>query len=74
MDIMNTFNDTPLHYAAINGHKNVAELLIKNGAKVDIRNHANLTPRQLAAENGHNDVAKLFIGKRNQINIEELLE
>ncbi|XP_055295309.1 putative ankyrin repeat protein RF_1087 [Sitodiplosis mosellana] len=74
MDAVNDFNQTPLHYAAENGQKNVAELLIKNGAKVYIRNNENRTPRQLAVIYGRNNVAKLFIGKRNQINIEEQLE
>ena len=48
---------TPLHFAADEGHKNVAELLLYNKADVNTRNHDGKTPLQLA---GRNDVAELL--------------
>ena len=39
---------TPLHYAAIRGHKEIAELLIAKGAVVNAKNNVGDTPLDLA--------------------------
>ena len=36
MNLKDRFGDTPLHKAALNGHKVIAELLIEKGADVNI--------------------------------------
>src|SRR5208337_3822405 len=48
--------DTPLHWAALNGHKDVTDLLLAHKAPVDARNNAGDTPLHWAALNGHRDI------------------
>ena len=40
----NYYNYTPLHGATFNGHKEIAELLIANGADVNARDSGGKTP------------------------------
>lgn len=44
IEVPDTFNNSPLHIAAINGHVDVVHLLIKYGAEVDSRNDQERTP------------------------------
>ncbi|RMX60043.1 hypothetical protein pdam_00004489 [Pocillopora damicornis] len=52
---------TPLHYAALNGHRSSAELLLKYDASTNIPDTSGNYPLHLAAWNGHADVAKVLI-------------
>jgi formylglycine-generating enzyme required for sulfatase activity len=54
---------TPLHFAALSGHKDVVELLISKGADVKAREKHGSTPLYFAAVMGHKDVAELLIDK-----------
>nr|KAJ3421647.1 hypothetical protein HK105_002854 [Polyrhizophydium stewartii] len=47
---------TPLHWACSRGNREMAELLIRHGARTDIANHKNQTPAELAK----GDAASLF--------------
>ncbi|XP_055306684.1 phosphatidylinositol 4-phosphate 5-kinase type-1 alpha-like, partial [Sitodiplosis mosellana] len=64
---------TPLHLAALNGHKVVAEKLISNGAKVDITDSFDRTALHLAAKNGYRDVVEMLIAKGANVNFENHL-
>jgi uncharacterized protein len=55
------FGRTPLHWAAIEGHKEVAELLLASRAEVDARNSLGATPLHVAALNGRIEVARLLL-------------
>jgi ankyrin repeat protein len=63
---------TPLHFAAANGHKDVAELLLANKAEVDAKSNAKTTrggtPLHLAAMNGREDVAALLLASKADVN------
>ena len=47
---------TPLHFAAANGHAQVVQLLLTNGAISDKADQMGQTPEGLAEENGHGGV------------------
>ena len=60
-DSCNPWQNTPLHLAAVNGHKHVAEALIQHGSDVNIRNNLEQTPLHVAAQNGHKHTAEVLI-------------
>lgn len=60
---------TPLHMAALNGQREMANLLLNRGAARDIFDDAGDTPMHLAARQGHDGVVKLFIARGSSINL-----
>ena len=46
------YGDSPLHHAAWNGHKEIVELLIVNGADVNAKDNYKSTPLHFAAREG----------------------
>ncbi|KAG4025794.1 hypothetical protein MFRU_050g00120 [Monilinia fructicola] len=61
----NSWNTTAMHYAASNGHVEVAEMLIEAGAGASINqsNYDHSTPLDLAARKGHEKIVKLLLEK-----------
>jgi len=59
---------TLLHYAAWKGHKEIAELLIANGAEVDVKVDG-WTPLHLAAHWGQKEIAELFLANGSEVNV-----
>lgn len=51
---------TPLHCAAMEGHKDMADLLIAQGADVNAIDSEKHTPLHDAIINGHKDVVELI--------------
>jgi len=51
----------PLHFAAQNGHEQVAQALIRNGADVNRTSKAGVTPLMGAARGGHRKAVELFL-------------
>jgi hypothetical protein len=52
---------TPFHYAAANGHIEIARLLLHNGAEVNVRDRWDRTPLHWAAIYGHVDILHLLV-------------
>lgn len=52
---------TPLHNAAFHGHKEIAKLLIENGAEVNVAGLDDNTPLHWAAVRGATEIAKLLL-------------
>ncbi len=60
----------PLHYAAHNGHKDVASLLISKGAEVNGKNKVGWTSLHAATRRGHKEIAELLLAEGANINAE----
>lgn len=51
---------TPLHWAAQNGHANIAALLVRYGATTDAVNKFNLTPSDIARQMNREDIVQVI--------------
>ena len=51
---------TPLHLAAVKGHRDVVANLLAGGAPLNLKDDAGHTPLQLAARYGHQGLAELL--------------
>ena len=63
-DLVNSiekFGFTPLHFAAFTGNKDVADLLLTQGADVNAKFYQGITPMQVAVQKGHKEVIDLLI-------------
>jgi ankyrin repeat protein len=65
---------TPLHDAARNGHRDVAEILINRGARMSIKDRFGNTPLHIAAQGGHMSVVRLLIENGANLNSGNLRE
>jgi ankyrin repeat protein len=63
-----SIGQTPLHWAAVGGHKDVAELLLASKANVDAKANNGVTPLHWAAVEGHKDVAELLLAHGAEVN------
>ena len=62
---------TPLHSAAMGGHKETVKLLIAKGAEVNPKREDGATPLLIAAVAGHKEVAELLIAKGADVNAKD---
>ena len=61
-NLKDTYNRTPLWYAAYNGHENVIKVLLgENGVDPDCKDNYGRTPLSWAAEKGHEVVVKQLL-------------
>ena len=62
---------TPLIYAAGEGHKELVELLIANGADVDAKDEDGWTPLHWATVNGHEATVELLLANGSDVNAKD---
>ena len=55
-----------MHLAALGGYKDVAEVLLANGAEVNAKDNKGYTHLHKAAINGHKDVAELLLAEMSR--------
>ena len=65
VDVANSRGFTPLHYAAQQGHAEVARILLAAGADPGARNNAGQTPLDKARDNKHEEVVGVFTSLRS---------
>ncbi|WP_108784243.1 ankyrin repeat domain-containing protein [Wolbachia endosymbiont of Bemisia tabaci] len=66
-----SYNLTPLHFAALNGHFKVVELLISKGADINAKDDSGLTPLHLASGGGYEEIVKLLSNGGADINAKD---
>ena len=69
VNLKDVSGDTPLHWAAYNGHVEIARLLLQNGADVNAINNVGSTPLHYAAGYGHIDILHLLVTFRSRAHI-----
>ncbi|MFZ1084015.1 MAG: ankyrin repeat domain-containing protein [Terracidiphilus sp.] len=62
------YGQTPLHIAAFNDHKDVAEFLLASKADVNAKAKNGSTPLHLAAAKGNKDIVELLLANKADIN------
>lgn len=66
---------TPLHWAAQNGHAEIAAMLITYGATTNVANKFSLTPIDIAYQIGRNDIIDIItLGRKNPLIATEHLQ
>ena len=74
MDAPNFRGETPLHVAAKNECKDLAELLMKLGNNVNFKDYQQQTPLNVVAWSGCQGMAKVLIQSGRDVNAEQRLE
>jgi cytohesin len=68
IDSRDLTNATPLHLTALDGHIELAELLITNGADINTKCKFGETPLHFAAGGGHKEIVELLLKKGANVN------
>ena len=63
LETKDKYGQTPLSWAAGNGHEAVVKLLLEKGAELETKAKYGRTPLSWAAGNGHEAVVKLLLEK-----------
>ena len=64
-----TFGNTPLHHAAVNGHVSTISLLTERSAVINSKNRDGMTPLTLAAKKGRTTSCEALIQKGAIVNV-----
>jgi len=64
---------TPLHRAAVSGHKDVAELLLAKKADVNAKDNFGYTALHLAARKGYKDIVDLLLANKALVNARTIM-
>ena len=54
--------NTALHYAAINGHYSIVQMLMSADCRINVHNKDGSTPMDIAQSQRHNDIITLLTG------------
>lgn len=69
--IIPKFGITPLHKSAMEGHKDITEVLLDRGARINAQDYDGKTPLHWASANAHKEVILLLIKKGAVINAKD---
>ncbi|XP_026472417.1 integrin-linked protein kinase-like [Ctenocephalides felis] len=59
---------SPLHWASKRGHKNLVDMLVQRGARINATNRGDDIPLHLAAAHGHHDIVTILLRERADVN------
>jgi len=65
---------TVLHWACLNGHTEIASMLINNGAKLNVKDIKGETPLHFAAYKGYKEIVKLLLAGNAEVNARDNLK
>jgi uncharacterized protein len=68
---MGSYDWTPLHYAAYNGDRAMAELLLANGADVNAKDYFSGTPLHQAVMKAHKAMVEFLLAKGANVNAKD---
>ena len=64
---------SPLHLAALNGHHDIAEILMRSGCSKDARTKVDKTPLHLAATEGHSSLVEILLRTGAEVDSKDLV-
>ena len=64
---------TPLHFAAQNNSREVAQLLVAEGADINAKDHGGWTPLYNALWRGHKEMVELLIAEGTDVNAKDIM-
>jgi len=64
--------DTPLHWAALRRHRDVAELLLANGADVKVTTDDDETPLHVATDSGFRNMSELLLANKAAVSAQDI--
>jgi ankyrin repeat protein len=60
-ELKDSYSQTPLSYAATNGHNTIVQLLLEKGAEIESKDKYGQTPLSRGATNGHEGTVRLLL-------------
>ena len=64
---------SPLHLAALHGHHDIAETLMRSGCSKDARTKVDKTPLHLAATEGHSDLVEVLLRSSAEVDSKDMV-
>lgn len=62
-----------LHFAVINNHKKICDLLLRGGIGKDGRTKADRTPLHFAVYHGHEAIVRLLLERKCDVNARDMV-
>lgn len=68
---VDNYGRTPLFWAATRGHREVAELLLDHGARINNRDHSKLSALHVAISGVHKEVVSLLLDRSARVEVKD---
>ena len=70
-DVAKLSGETPLHWAAYLGLREMVRVLVESKSNIELKNHAGETALHLAAQNGEQEVVKVLLEAQANLAVED---